>query len=67
MSIFVGLVIIATVALSSMVFLVLCLLMAESLLFGAHNPKVSGWFLRKLHPAPGHPHAVRGHGSRFAH
>lgn len=65
MSIFVGLAIIATVLLSSVVFLVICLLMAESLLFGARTPMVSGWFLRKLHPA--HPHAVRGHGSRFAH
>lgn len=65
MSILIGLVIIATVALSSVVFLVFCLLMAESLLFGSRTPRVSEWFLRKLHEA--HAHAGRGSGSRFAH
>jgi hypothetical protein len=65
MQILVGLVIIATVALSSLVFLVICLLMAESLVFGSRNPRVSEWFVRKLHES--HVHAARGRGSRFAH
>ena len=51
----IGLAIIATVLLSSVVFLVICLLQAESLLFGARTPKVSEWFLRRLHPASINP------------
>ncbi|MGO9240752.1 MAG: hypothetical protein ACLQBJ_08070 [Bryobacteraceae bacterium] len=65
MSILVGLVIITTVALSSVVFLVVCVLMAENMLCGSRTPRVTEWFLRKLHEAQ--PHAARVHSSRWTH
>jgi hypothetical protein len=43
-----GVTIIGMVALSSLVFLVICLLMAENLLFAHQTPRISEWFLRHL-------------------
>jgi len=65
MSTVIGLAIIATVLLSSGVFLILCLLMTENLLGGGRTPRITDWFLRRLHAAQ--VRAAHRHGSRFAH